>query len=508
MSANVSRTKRFFYSTVTTALYQLVLLAAGFVVPKVMLTFYSSEINGLVTSITQFITYFNLVEAGLSGAMVYALYKPLAAGDAKEISAVVVAAKKFYFQAGRLFLVLVAAMALCYPVFVKTESLSFAEVGVLVFVLGMNSVLEFFALAKYRALLTADQKTYIISLASIVQVVLNTVIICVLAGFGVGVVFLRTIALLSVFARTAILMYYVKKKYPQIDYRVSPKENALDKRWDAVYMQVLGAIHTGAPVVILTFVVGDLRLVSVFSVYNMIITGLHGVMSIFSSGLASSFGNVIVRKEYDILQKTYQQFELAYLSVMTLAYSVALVMIMPFIKIYTAGVSDADYYVPLVGALIVINAFFFNLKSPQAMMLIAAGLYRESRVQTTVQGVLVVVLGCIFGRLWGIEGILVACIVSNLYRDVDLLFFIPKYVTKLPVSNTLKRWLRAGCCFVLAVQLSALLPISAEGYFAWALWATASAAISAAVLLVNALLFDRNVFFALLRRMKGLLYRA
>lgn len=507
MSGKASRTTRFFYSTVTTALYQVVLFAAGFITPKVMLTFYSSEINGLVTSITQFITYFNLVEAGLSGAMVYALYKPLAEGNDLEISAVVAAAKKFYFQAGRLFLGLVAAMAFFYPLFVKTASLSFAEMSVLVFVLGMNSVLEFFALAKYRALLTADQKTYVISLASIVQVVLNTALIYVLARFRISVVLLRGIALLSVFARTAILTVYVKKKYPGIDYSAAPKENALDKRWDAVYMQVLGAIHTGAPVVILTFVVKDLLLVSVFSVYNMIITGLHGIMSIFSSGLSASFGDVIVRKEYKVLQSTYQQFELAYLSVMTLAYSVAFVMIMPFIRIYTAGITDANYDVPLVGALIVINAFFFNLKSPQAMLLIAAGLYRESRVQTTVQGVLAVALGCVFGSLWGIEGVLLGCLLSNLYRDVDLLFFIPKNVTKLPVSNTLKRWGRAICCFAATVLFSVLLPIQAENYIVWAMWASIVALIGGAILLLNAFLFDRIAFRELLARMEGVLRR-
>ena len=53
-------------------------MLAGFVTPLIMLKYYGSEVNGLVTSIGQFIVYFNLVEAGLSGAAIYALYKPLA----------------------------------------------------------------------------------------------------------------------------------------------------------------------------------------------------------------------------------------------------------------------------------------------------------------------------------------------------------------------------------------------------------------------------------------------
>ena len=54
--------------------------------------FYGSEINGLISSINQLL-YFSLVEAGLSGAAIYALYKPLADNDYKAINGVITAAK-------------------------------------------------------------------------------------------------------------------------------------------------------------------------------------------------------------------------------------------------------------------------------------------------------------------------------------------------------------------------------------------------------------------------------
>ena len=69
----MTRTKKFIYNTIATALLQIVNMAVGFILPKIMLVYYGSEINGLVSSITQFITYFSLVEAGLSSAAIYAL---------------------------------------------------------------------------------------------------------------------------------------------------------------------------------------------------------------------------------------------------------------------------------------------------------------------------------------------------------------------------------------------------------------------------------------------------
>ena len=194
----MSRTKKFMYNTVTTALYQIILMIVGFITPKVFLNAYGSEINGLVTSINQFITYFNLVEAGLAGAAVYALYKPLAEQNYPKINAIVSAAKKFYLKAGYIFLGLIFAMALIYPIFVKTGLLSSFEVGLLVLVLGANGVIEFFTLSKYRVLLTASQKTYIISLSSIIYVILNTIIIVILANLGVNIVIVKAVAILAI----------------------------------------------------------------------------------------------------------------------------------------------------------------------------------------------------------------------------------------------------------------------------------------------------------------------
>lgn len=505
MSKELSRTKRFLCNSITTSFYQLVLFATGMITPKIMLVFYSSEINGLITSINQFITYFNLIEAGLSGAAVYALYMPLAKHDSLGISSVVVATKKYYDQIGTIFLILISAFSVAYPIVVSVNSLSKLQVGVLVLILGGNSVLEFFSLAKYRALLAADQKTYIISLASIVHVTLNTIIIWVMARFGVNILVLRSVAMLSVFARTVILTLYVRKKYPQVDYKVKPNTKSLDKRWDAMFMQILGAIHSGAPVLILTLVVRDLLLVSVFSIYNMVIIGLHGIMSIFSSGISASFGDVIIKRQYIILQDTYQQFELVYLSLMTIIYAAAIVLIQPFVKIYTTGISDTNYSLPIVGVLIVLNAFFFNLKSPQAMLLIAAGLYRESRLQTAIQGALMVILGSVFGYFWKIEGILVGSIISNIYRDIDLLQFIPRHVTHLPVKNSLKRWIRAIICFTLIYVLSSLVTISPNSYFQWVVWASVVVVVSCVILLLNALCFDRKTLIRIFYRMKGII---
>lgn len=169
----MNRTKKFFKNAVSTAFFQIVNMLVSFFIPRIMLVIYGSEINGLVSSITQFIVYFNLLEAGLSGAAVWALYEPLAKKNVRSINSIIVAVKNLYNWVGYVFISLVLGLAFIYPFFIRVTTLSTIEVSFLVLTIGASGALEFFTLSKYRVLLTADQKTYVISLSSSITVILN-----------------------------------------------------------------------------------------------------------------------------------------------------------------------------------------------------------------------------------------------------------------------------------------------------------------------------------------------
>ncbi len=99
---------------------------------------------------------------------------------------------------------------------------------------------------------------------------------------------------------------------------------------------MLGSVHSGAPVIIATLFT-SLKMVSVYSIYNMVLGGIAGLLSVAVNGLFASFGDVIARNEQNILQQAYQEFELVYYMLITWVYSCSIVLIMPFIKLYTQG---------------------------------------------------------------------------------------------------------------------------------------------------------------------------
>ena len=501
MSAKPSRTRAFARNAVASAFYQVIMMLSGFIVPRVLLVHYGSEANGLVSSIGQFISCFYLVEAGLSGASVFALYKPIANGDRRAISGILSGAQKLYRQTGCIFSILILALAILYPCLKTTNILMPPLVGLLVFALSARSLLEFFAIARHRVFLIASQKMWVISLISSLAQVLHIAILVVAARQGANLLVLNALAILPVLLRSFLIAFYVRRHAPDLDFKAPPRMEALKKRWDVLYLQMLNAAQSSAPIILATLFT-SLATVSVYAVHNMVLHGISAVLSIFISGLPASFGDVIARGEKEILKRATREFEAAYYAIIAFFFSVTAVMITPFVSLYTSDINDIDYVQPLLGFLMALNGLLYCLKTPQGMLVIAAGLYRETRVQSTVQGAIIVVFGLILTPFFGLIGLAVSMILSNVYRTIDLAIFIPRHLTHLPVREGVWRILQTLGTSAIIFLPCYWVGVNPKTPIEWVRDAVLVSAWAALVTIGINLLFQRQIILSLVRRVK------
>lgn len=499
----MKRTNRFAKNVIFSAIAQIITMICGFIVPKIMLNYYGSEINGLVTSITQVMTYIALIEGGLSGASIFALYKPIADNDTKQISLVVSTSKSLYKKAGYIGLMVSIIVGVCYPLVIKTNLLSYQEIFFLFIIIACTTILDFFILGKYRALLSANQDEYILSISTMIQIIVNALCVSLFSYLGFNIVIVRLIALSSLLARVLVIYIACKKKYKDINFKENPNYNLLDKRKDALVMQILNAVHRGSPILIATILL-SLNDVSIYSVYNLVVTGIASILSIFMNGLQASFGDVIARKEWDILEKAYSQFELAYFLLITILYSVTYVTIIPFIKVYI-GESDINYIFPLIGSLFTLNGYLYSLKNPQGMIVIAGGLYKETKIQSMIQAIICVFIGFIGCYFIGIPGILIGRLCSNIYRDIEIINFIPKTYSVIKKKRTIMRWLIYFTSFVIIVIVSNFIPnYWINNYLNWVLYAIIITLINSFILISITFMFFRRDVFEIIKRLKKL----
>ncbi|MEA5016247.1 MAG: hypothetical protein VB099_16970 [Candidatus Limiplasma sp.] len=503
MSRN-TRTDRFVQNTLSTAAYQLTAMLMGFVTPRLMMLFYGSQVNGLIVSVTEFLTYFRLVEAGLASAAVFGLYKPLSEGDHREVSAIVSAARRFYNIAGYIFVGVTVAFSLIYPLFVKLDTMDSLSVSLLIIAMGISGSLEFFTLSRYRVLLTADQRTYMVSIASMSSLLLSTALIVILSYLRVNIIVVRLCASLTIILRSVILAAYVRKQYPQIDPFAKPNKAALSRRWDAMYQQFTTAFQQGAGVMLTTIITRDTAMVSVYGTYHMVTIGLWGILKMTTTGIYSGFGNLLVSGQDKKFQVAYRDFEYLYLAVTTMLFSCAAILIVPFVVLYTDAITDAMYRAPAIGLMIVLEAVTDHGKMPMDLMITASGKFRETRHHCTAQVLTAVVLGLGLG-LWGLQisvtaavcGVLAGLILGNILRTGLQLWFVPKHITHLPWKKTFWRIVR----MVIQVALIALpflvWPLNINGFFKWITLAVPLFIYAFAVTVAFGWFFDRESLLSL-----------
>lgn len=88
---------------ISNIILQIANIFSWFIIPKIILTYFGSDVNGLVSSITQFLSYITLIEGGVTGVVMASLYKPLVNNDNKKISAIIKTSQKFYKKVGIIF---------------------------------------------------------------------------------------------------------------------------------------------------------------------------------------------------------------------------------------------------------------------------------------------------------------------------------------------------------------------------------------------------------------------
>ena len=95
-------------------LYQLITIALGIYIPRLVLVNLGSEANGLLNSTNQMLVYLSLLEGGIGWTITQSLYRPIAENNHDETNGIMAASNDFHRQVGSMYFVGLIAIALIY----------------------------------------------------------------------------------------------------------------------------------------------------------------------------------------------------------------------------------------------------------------------------------------------------------------------------------------------------------------------------------------------------------
>lgn len=504
MAEKKSRTFYAIKNMIFNFIYQVVNTITNVIIPPIIINKFGSTINGLISTTKQIMSYIQLVGAGISESTVVSLYKPIADNNSKKISEIFKASGKTFFKAGTFFSVLAIAIAFIYPLFVK-ENLEYNFIVKIFIVLSISGISEFFVIGKYRTLLIADQKAYIVNIAQIFGAIISTVLIIILIQLDIDIIMVQLVASLAYLCRIFVLCIYAKHNYKYIDKTCKPDYTAVSKRKDATIHQIASLIIFGSQTIFISNFCG-LAEASVYSVYNLIFTGINTILSTVSSAMLAGMGNLLTTGDSEKIKKIFEIYEFLYYILVFIFYVTLYIMIVPFIKIYIGEATDVNYIRQELVILFTIMGILNCLRTPGGTMINAKGYYKETKNRALIEMTICLVLEvCLTWKL-GIIGVLIATICAYLYRSLDVIIYSNKRILNRQISKTLKK-IFINIFAIIIVILCMHFSFDINGYLQWILYALITILVTSIMIILINVIFNKESAKETIVYMKNFLKR-
>ena len=496
------RSKKTIINTIFSLLEDLVAIVCSFILPKLILSHFGSEYNGLTTSISQFLACAVLLRSGIGGATKAALYKPLAKKDKSEIDSIIKATNNFMKKIGMILAISIIAFAAIYP-FIANTNFSWIFTFSLFVIIGIGTFAESFFGITYLILLQADQRLYISSIFKIIGYVVNAILAVVLILWGQSIHIVKLGSALAFCIHPIALNIYVKRKY-NINSHVEPNNKAIEQRWDAFWHQVATFVNNNTDVMVLS-IFSNMLEVSVYSVYTLIVHGLKRFIVAFTNGIDAAFGDMIAKNEKDKLDENLSVIEFIVYNVSTLMYTVAIIVALQFVQIYTKGITDADYLRPAFAYILLAAQFFYAIRLPYQFVVQAAGHFKQTKKIAIIEAILNIVVSVILVIKFGLIGVAVGTFIAVIYKTIMFSCYMSDNIVGRKKIITLNKCLISMAEFAIILGISKIinLPIK-NNYGNWIFNGVITAVISAIVILIGIVLFYRKDFYNLKKKIKGL----
>lgn len=443
-------------------LSKIVIIGIGLILPRITMVNYGSETNGLLNSANQLVAYLTLFEAGIQAVAIKSLYSPVATDQKDDINQILSAVHIQYRKSGTGYLLGLIVISAIYAVFIRSGSITFLNAFLIVFFSGVGKVILFYFQGKYQILLLAEGKKYVLVNLQTLISVLNGIIKVILLYMQVNVVLVVFSSFAVSLLQTVYIMVYIRKYYGWIDLSVPPNNDALDQKNSALVHQISTLVFQNTDVLILT-VFCDLKVVSVYSLYKVVMTNITSMLYMIYDSFDFSMGQLF-HTSRDRFIKSVDVADTYYGALTYAIYATTLILLRPFIMLYTRGVEDISYVDTLLPVLFVLVEILTVSRKPMLCTIGYAGHFEQTVSRTILETILNLLVSLILVGKIGIYGVLIGTIVAMTYRTADILIYTNKHVLNRSSFKTLVRHGANMCLYIVAVWFAVSYPIHIRSY--------------------------------------------
>lgn len=451
-------------NTAASLIAQITTLICGFILPRLFLQHYGSEVNGLVNSISQFLSVIAFLELGVGAVVQSSLYKPLAEKDNQQISKVMVSANKFFQRLACILLVYVISLMIIYP-FIANQNFGFIYTATLIAAISISSFAQYYFGIVNSLLLNADQRGYIQYNTQTVTIILNTIVCAIMISMDGTIQIVKLVTSLIYLARPIILQIYVNNHYT-INWKIKYTQEPIKQKWNGVAQHVASVVLDGTDTIVLT-VFSTLSNVSIYSVYFLVVKGVKTLFLSVTNGIQALIGELWAKQELDQLKSFFGWIEWLIHTGTTYVFSCTAALIVPFIQVYTLGIRDANYIQPTFAILLTLANAMHCLRLPYNIMVLAAGHYKQTQRNYIVAAILNIVVSVLTVKIWGLIGVAIGTLVAMTYQTIWLAIYDSRHFIYWPLKKVIRQFLVDIISSFLIISFGSHIVLKDITYFNW-----------------------------------------
>lgn len=485
----MSRIKKLLLNTSTGLLKQIVTVICSFILPRYYLLHYGSAVNGLVSSIVNFLGFIALLDMGVGAVIQANLYKPLAEKNRDQISRIVKSSERFFRRLAYIFIAYIIVLCFIFPAIVEFEAWYTIS---LILIISVSTLIQYLFGMTYQLLLNADQKSYVQLTLQIGTIVLNTIFAVVLMRMGASIHIVKLMTAIVYFLRPIGQMLYIQRHY-NINKKIEVVGEPIKQKWNGFSQHFAAVVCQNIDVAVLTLF-SNLQNVSIYTVYFNVINGVSQIIMTAATGLESLFGNMIANGEKERLLKTFSTVEWITHAGVTIAFTIAAITIVPFVSVYTKGITDTNYIAPLFGLLLVAAYGAQCLRVPYFRVIKAAGHFKETQNGAYISAGLNIIITIALVFKFGLIGAAIGTLVAMLYHTCYFVWYLHSNILVRSTKYFIRYLITDALIVVISYTLTKGFVASSESYAMWMVLALKVAGVVIAVsAIVNILAYRLQI---------------
>ncbi|MBQ9994297.1 MAG: oligosaccharide flippase family protein, partial [Clostridia bacterium] len=285
-------------------------IITGLIMRTVFIRTLGIEYAGISTLFTDILTALSFAELGISGAITFALYKPLAENDDRRVAALMNFYKRAYQIVAAVVLVAGLAVAPFLSVIVKDVPNIKEDITLIYILYVINSAVSYLLVYK-STLLTAKQEQRYVSLIqigiSVARVIIESVILIVFRKFLLYLI----VGILLTRLQNALISRFASKRYSQLkelgDEKL-PKEERRKLMGDVralMLYKISNSLINGCDSVVISSFLGA-GWVALVGNYTMVTYRVQNLINQFYNAANPSIGNLAAATNEERQYKTFQ----------------------------------------------------------------------------------------------------------------------------------------------------------------------------------------------------------